>query len=559
MTETSDYIHHLPPVLWSDETDSSRLLGRMLRIFEKILTGIPDDVELESKGLPNPSLQTKIQEIPKLFSPYTVPKELLPWLASWVSLDLRNGLDEYQQRKLIADYVTISQKHGTKEGLLSHLDIFKVTRVRPRIVVDACESIFRGEKSENGSMNLHPIAYSTNFTFSGSTITALLHPSAIAVDKFENSYVLADLGDSQQKRQPAIWRIGITNGALEYTKETPVPKPRPIYLRNQAAPLRIDVPVAIVAPQTGASSRYYVLDASEGEGASARTAIYQLDTPNFSPIILAGNTTNPKLNAVMPIDMVQDNSGNLVVLDRGVRVSGDPPLGGTAQPKLIVVTPSPLQTVSHALDNLAENDPNRVIEPTALIIDAQGRFIVADSRSQSSSTPANLILVDPSANWSQTALLSEDNNPLVNPVGLAFEDRNTLLICDTGLRNGFEEETSLRYMAEPPALYRVDLRSSYPIVQRVTTLCPLIFPSKMIIDHHGSVIISDRGEAQRGLQQHNWRLQPHEFGVIVHFAIQRPGANNPEEASRIRRQIRYAISNIVDEQKPAHVSFDLKS
>lgn len=40
MTDNSSYLNYLPPTLWSRDRDSQQFLGRMLRIFEKILTGI---------------------------------------------------------------------------------------------------------------------------------------------------------------------------------------------------------------------------------------------------------------------------------------------------------------------------------------------------------------------------------------------------------------------------------------------------------------------------------------------------------------------------------------
>ena len=44
MADLSSYLDYLPPFLWSDENDHEQFLGRMLRIFEKILTGLPDDI-----------------------------------------------------------------------------------------------------------------------------------------------------------------------------------------------------------------------------------------------------------------------------------------------------------------------------------------------------------------------------------------------------------------------------------------------------------------------------------------------------------------------------------
>ena len=39
MINISSYVDYLPPILWSQENDPSQLLGRVLGIYEKILTG----------------------------------------------------------------------------------------------------------------------------------------------------------------------------------------------------------------------------------------------------------------------------------------------------------------------------------------------------------------------------------------------------------------------------------------------------------------------------------------------------------------------------------------
>jgi hypothetical protein len=51
----------------------------------------------------------------------------------------------------------------------------------------------------------------------------------------------------------------------------------------------------------------------------------------------------------------------------------------------------------------------------------------------------------------------------------------------------------------------------------------------------------------------NWRAHPNEIGVVVHFSQQRP--TDPDERNRTRR----GISGVLDEQKPSHISWWLKS
>lgn len=585
MSEISSYINYLPPVLWSNETDQTQFLGRMLRIFEKILMGIPDGITIGSDSHPYEPLETTIENLYRLFDPYTTPanqdKNFLRWLASWVALTLRNDLSEYQQRKQIADIAPIYRQRGLKAGLLAYLDLFSVTKVRPRIVIDAGEAVFHARFLENGAAQLHPIAYTTNFPLpNNGMMTALLHPSALAVDTRNNAYIIADLGDSQRSRQPAIWRIAANTGAFEYTVGTTPMLPNPLYLRNQAVLPRIDVPVAVVVGTVANHDRYYVLDAGEGDDASTRPAIYRLDRSSTSSAFVLTTVidkTTPQFKAVMPTDMIQDRNQNFIVLDRGGRLSGETHTG-QSRPKLILVKETPLDAEEHALDSLPDSDPAKVFEPTALVLDAQdpqrNRYIVADARKQSNPedpndpalfAPANLVLVDPDDHWSQHALLPDDaSNPLVYPTGLVFESPQSLLVCDTGLRNGFQnaDDQSVRYMAEPPALYRIDLTQSPPKISKITTQQSMVSPTKMAMDQNRDVIITDRGEgllSATSEQQRDWRTQSHEFGVLVHFSIQRPGAVDADKARRMRTQMRYTIANIIDEQKPGHVSFSLNS
>ena len=47
MADKSSYLRFLPPVLWQSEPDAPGFsLGAALRIFEKMLTGIDDDVPI---------------------------------------------------------------------------------------------------------------------------------------------------------------------------------------------------------------------------------------------------------------------------------------------------------------------------------------------------------------------------------------------------------------------------------------------------------------------------------------------------------------------------------
>jgi hypothetical protein len=75
----------------------------------------------------------------------------------------------------------------------------------------------------------------------------------------------------------------------------------------------------------------------------------------------------------------------------------------------------------------------------------------------------------------------------------------------------------------------------------------------MARDRQGKIIVVDMGESLRRLTLRNWRARPNELGVVVHFSQQR--STTIEE----RNQTRRGIAAVIEEQKPAHASWWLKS
>jgi sugar lactone lactonase YvrE len=167
--------------------------------------------------------------------------------------------------------------------------------------------------------------------------------------------------------------------------------------------------------------------------------------------------------------------------------------------------------------------------------------------------------VDPNDGWSTTPLLSElppERNPLVFPTGIAIEKPGSLLVCDTGLRWKIAGDQSNRSMAEPAAIFRVDLNQLPPVITRVTHQRKLVQPTHLVFDQRGDLIVTDSGESlpgTLGTPGRSWRARPNEFGVIVHFSQQRPTSN--DERNRVRR----GIQGVTAEQKPAHTTAWLKS
>lgn len=539
MTNISSYINYLPSFLWSQNNDPSQALGRILSIFEKILTGnIQDGAPIIHGDHQHDDFEKSIDELYQLFNPWRTRTDILPWLASWVALTLEEDWSEYQKRKLISEIVSFYQQRGLKKGLHTYLDIYTMTKAKPRIAIDNGDAIFRATFLENGTAELHAIAHSNSVSVPAGIITGLitvlLHPSGIAADS-QNYYIVADQGDRTLTvpSNPSLWKISST-GEIGYTSGNP-PMPNPIY---SGPPL--DNPRAMVVDSM---DRYSVLNI---ETSPSGTAIYRFAPPDYAIIetVIHSCDTTPTFPAVDPVDMILDASENFIVLDRG-----DDSKSPVVPPKIIKVSESPVVVTSYDLTNASDLTAN-VVEPTAIVMDlmdSSGCFIIADAKNQYSTDPANLIRFNP-IDQSQIRLL-DVQNPLIFPSGIAFESPKSLLVCDTGVRRGMVAEPNNRVMAEPATIYRVDLSQSSPTVTRLTPERKLVNPTKMMFDRKGKLIITDMGESRFFFKERNWRAGTNEFGVVLLFSEQR---HIPD---RDRFKIRQDIMNVIEEQKPGDTSW----
>jgi len=555
MTELSSYLQYLPSALWAHEDDREQFLGKMLRIFEKILTGIPDGVAIGDGGKSYPPLEELIDRLPSFFNPWRTPTDdFLCWLASWVALDLRSDWTEYQRRKITAGIVSVYRMRGLTQGLYTYLDIYAQTKAQPRIVIDDGKAVLRLRFLLDGTTRLTTVAHSQVVTFPAAPsrpavhTPVLIHPAAIAIDS-NNDYFVVDQGvaeasDIDALQKPALWKISST-GKIAYTQAAPLPAPRALI----AGSFFQDATAAVVDNQ----DRCSVIKVGEPSAVDSRRSILRrFAPPDYAPATVIDQTTTPRLPVVHPTDMVLDGEQNFVILDRGKHLIGDPPSGVQADPKIVVVRENPLAVEEHPLPG--------VIEPTALVRAADGTYIVADARDLNSAEPAALWRVDPSSGWTPVSLLgtvAAETNPLIFPTGLVFDSPTLLLVCDTGLRWGFQQDQSNRAMAEPAALFSVDLSGTPPdppVITRLTRQPHLVNPAKMAKDRQGRIIVVDAGESlRRSPRQRNWRARPNEFGVVVHFSQQRPTTS--DERNRTRR----GIAAVIEEQKPGHTSWWLKS
>lgn len=552
-TQLSDYLQYLPEVLWSRERDPTFFLGRMLRVFEKILTGIPDENQIiqilpsGKKRVIEPLEQT-INNLPNLFNPWLTPSIFLEWLASWVALEFGAEWSEFQKRKLTSEIMRVYQQRGTKRSLYTYLGIYASSKARPRIAIDDGEAIVTGRLLSNDLVQLHGVAYSQVFSSAEDKedpiLGVLLHPVAIAVDR-QNNYIVVDQGvegkdDPQELRKVAIWRLSST-GEIEYTTDPTNPLPKPLYRGND-----LHKPTAIVVDD---QDNYIVLDAGRSD---RETAIYRFGPDGSKPSTVI---SSPELRAVYPVDMALDKDGRLIILDRGVYPQGTAPSSNTF-PILWIVAGGEIVAQPYDLRNY-------VVEPTALTIDAEGRYIVADARDQFRQEPARLVRIEGTAeDVRSTSLLDGlDQNPLVFPTGLVYESPNSLLVCDSGLRWGFREKEeggitggrSNRSMAEPAAIYRISLSETPPTIHKITPEQKLATPTKMVMDRQGRLVITDQGKPIQGDPEINWRERPHEFGVMVHFSQER--STSRSEREKLRRE----ITKVIQQHKPGHSLWHLES
>lgn len=117
----STYLNYLPGIYQVD-AEKGALIGRYLKIFEKILSGIDDGVTADQAEVEG--IERIIDRMHEFFAPETTPGEFLDWLAGWAALILRQDWDETAKRRLIRKIIPLYAKRGTRSGLSEYLQIF---------------------------------------------------------------------------------------------------------------------------------------------------------------------------------------------------------------------------------------------------------------------------------------------------------------------------------------------------------------------------------------------------------------------------------------------------
>lgn len=117
----SRYLEYLPGV-YQQGAEKGAFIGRYLKIFEKLLTGIDDGVTVE--GIKIEGIEQVVARLHEIFDPEKAPKAFLDWLASWMALTLREEWEEPKKRLLIGKILSLYRIRGTKKGLEEYIRIY---------------------------------------------------------------------------------------------------------------------------------------------------------------------------------------------------------------------------------------------------------------------------------------------------------------------------------------------------------------------------------------------------------------------------------------------------
>jgi phage tail-like protein len=532
---TSTYLAYLPPVLWDRAGQQPPVhgelpLGALLAVFEKILGDVDDGVVLAHGDHSHAGLEHVIDRLPHLFDPRTAPADYLPYLASWVALGFPDIWDDYQRRKVTAEIVQVYRARGLKQGLDRYLDIYTVAATRPRIVVDDGSKVLFTRPAPGQYAPIHTLV----------SQLPLVSPTCV-VRAPDGTLLVGDLG-AQGAGDEAVWRLG-RDGQPPFTGAPPAPQ------RVGPAGWNLTQPVA-VAVDGATPWNVYLLDRVL---TPALPALYQLPSPGLGTA--ATVATRAALGINWPVTMVSDLvSGHLLILDRGALPGG----GAAPAPFILDVTPSPFAVTSHSMTGI-------LIEPVSMALLPGGDLLVGDAREQQQPAgsppgtplpPGNLVRVTRGATWTGATVLSTapgGPNPLVAPAALAPGGAGEVYVADIGLKPLQSPGSPyLREVAEPATVYRVTLGTPATATRAAQT-SQLVSPTGMVYDA-GTLYLTDRGEyadaAIVGVHR-DWRSLPHEFGIVIHFSLQRP------PTLQQRKRIAQDVRDIVAAQAPAHTEWTL--
>jgi phage tail-like protein len=123
----SRYLKYLPAFYEEDE-----LMGRFLMLFESFWEPI----------------NGRVNQMAYYFDPKYAPADLLPWLASWIGLNLDERWPADRRRLMLSSAVTLFRRRGTKRGLQDYLEVF--TGQKPQIIEHGANNFRIGRDARLG-------------------------------------------------------------------------------------------------------------------------------------------------------------------------------------------------------------------------------------------------------------------------------------------------------------------------------------------------------------------------------------------------------------------------
>lgn len=121
------YLRYLPALYERDD-----LMARYLMLFESFWAPV----------------EMQIDSIDSYFDPRITPTGFLPWLASWLDLELDENWPDQRLRQLIRWAIALHRSRGTKWGLLKYLEIY--TGQRAEIVERRANNFVIGSEARLG-------------------------------------------------------------------------------------------------------------------------------------------------------------------------------------------------------------------------------------------------------------------------------------------------------------------------------------------------------------------------------------------------------------------------
>jgi phage tail-like protein len=119
-------IRYLPAPLQDDG-----FLARFLLIFEDVFR----------------SIETVVDNLPEYFDPQLTPEGMLPWLASWLGLELDENWAVDKRRELTRRIAELYRCRGTRRALREHIAIYAG---RPPLIVENFDGLRLGQDSVMG-------------------------------------------------------------------------------------------------------------------------------------------------------------------------------------------------------------------------------------------------------------------------------------------------------------------------------------------------------------------------------------------------------------------------